>query len=168
MEKVRESYGIVAESMPLEIPFERLYDRKTYDAKKWTIKKIQEDLTEKVKKITQDWNLLTAYLPSDEGDKEQVKNVFVETLDVGIAKSKADDLKAIRAKASQQQAQTDEEPKQYSEHPQIQVGEPNLMNYDKKQRVVAEFVAVRAFYDEMNVLVKKYGAAVKVMEREDL
>ena len=36
------------------------------------------------------------------------------------------------------------------------------------QRVVAEFVAVRAFYDEMNVLVKKYGAAVKVMEREDL
>ena len=84
------------------------------------------------------------------------------------AKSKADDLKAIRAKASQQQAQTDEEPKQYSEHPQIQVGEPNLMNYDKKQRVVAEFVAVRAFYDEMNVLVKKYGAAVKVMEREDL
>ncbi len=168
MEKVRESYCIVAESMPLEIPFERLYDRKTYDAKKWTIKKIQEDLTEKVKKITQDWNLLTAYLPSDEGDKEQVKNVFVETLDVGIAKSKADDLKAIRAKASQQQAQTDEEPKQYSEHPQIQVGEPNLMNYDKKQRVVAEFVAVRAFYDEMNVLVKKYGAAVKVMEREDL
>ena len=109
-----------------------------------------------------------AYLPDDPADLEQVKQVYIDTLDVAIAKSKADDLRAIRHKIASQQAETHEEPKQAPETPQIPNSEPNLMNVDKKQRVVAEFTATRPFYDEMNVLVKKHKVAVKVIEREDL
>lgn len=168
MDEVRESYNIVAQSMPLQIPFEKLYSRKTYDAKKWTVKKILEDLQIRIDKIVQEWKLMGAYLPDYPADLEQVKQVYIDTLDVAIAKSKADDLRAIRHKIASQQAETHEEPKQAPETPQIPNSEPNLMNVDKKQRVVAEFTATRPFYDEMNVLVKKHKVAVKVIEREDL
>lgn len=168
MEEVRESYDIVAKSMPLDIPFENFYIRKNYDAKKWTVKKILEDIQIKIDDVISKWKLLEAYLPSDPADLEQVKMVYIKTLDSGIAKAKADELKALRAKVSEEQKQPSEQP-QMSATVSTTVAEPTpTENTDKKQRVVAQFIAVRAFYDEMNMLVKKYGVSVKVIEREEL
>lgn len=168
MESVREAYKYVSKSMPLDIPFESLYDRKKYDPKAMTVKKIQDDLSEKVKKIVQDWKMLEAYMPDDQADIEQVKKVFIDTLEVGRAKAKADELKAIRAMVSKQ---IDENAKAVKEtmEPSIKVAkQAPVQEKVIKQRILFEIIAERPFFDDMNQLILKYRPQVKVIEKEDI
>lgn len=160
MEEVREQYIAVAQSLPVNIEFEKFYDRKEYDKKTMSVKKILEDMQTKIDKCTQDWEMLKAYLPSDEADVEQVKRVFEDTLNVGMAKAKADDLKAIRERVERQkamQAQQQEAPTP-KETPQP----------IKKQRIMFEITAERPFFDEMNQLILKHNPQVKVIKKEEI
>lgn len=175
MEEVKSNYEIVAKSMPIEIPFEKFYVRKEYDKKSMTVAKIMEDMQKKIDRAITDWNMLEIYLPTDEADVEQVKKVFAETLDVGMAKAKADDLKATRERIEkrkmqeQQEQQSQEEVVYPQEHQQPQQqGSTQTQTQVKKQRIKFEVIAERPFFDAMNELIKQYRPKVTVFEKEDL
>lgn len=175
MEEVKSNYEIVAKAMPIEIPFEKFYIRKEYDKKAMTVAKIMEDMQKKIDRAITDWNMLEIYLPTDEADVEQVKKVFAETLDVGMAKAKADDLKAIRERIEKRKMQEQQEQKSQEEvvYPQEhqqpqQQGSTQTQTQVKKQRIKFEVIAERPFFDAMNELIKQYRPKVTVFEKEEL
>lgn len=63
--------------------------------------KWKKELEEKVKKINQDLEMIKLFLPQDEIEQEQVKFVFYNTLDIGLAKAKADELVELHNKVAQ-------------------------------------------------------------------
>lgn len=168
MEVVRDEYVTVAIAMPIKVPFETLYDRKKYDPKAMSVKEINADMQIKINNIVRDYSMMEMFFPSDEADKEQVKRVYIDTLDIGRAKAKADELKAIRASLSKPEVNTHEEIKEASEqlNEAPEPEEPVLIT--KKQRILVEFISTRPFFDEMNKLIKQYKPQCKVKEREDL
>lgn len=180
MEEVREQYNLVSEAMPIKIPFEKFYIRKDYDKKTMTVDKILEDMQKKVNKAVSDWKMLGAYLPTDEADIEQVKRVFADTLDVGLAKSKADELKAIREQIIKRQQAEKEMQNKQSAQPQIPPqGSQALPKQQmesgtdevKVQRIKFEIIAERPFFDMLNQMVsvnKNHIKSLKVLEREDM
>lgn len=171
MERIRETFNMQASQ--LGIPFEKFYDRKVYDAKKWTDKKILEDIQLKVDKVVKDKELMEIFMPDDLVEQEQVKELYNETLDIGLAKKKADELKALREKVMQEAALS-EEPKKQDEITEDEVHHipeevPKVLKETpKRQRIVAEFIAERAFYDEMNRLVRMHNVQCRVLEREEI
>lgn len=173
MKEVKEQYLLVSQSMPLSVDFEKFYDRKQYDKKTMTVKKIIEDMQIKIDKCIQDWEMLKAYLPNDEADIEQVKKVFAETLNPAIAKAKADELKAIRQRitqAEQEKKQQEVASQPAQEQPMQQetvVHQPQTQPV-KKQRIMFEIIAERSFFDDMNQLILKYRPQVKVIEKEEI
>ena len=173
MEEVKEQYLLVAQSMPISVGFEKFYDRKQYDKKTMTVKKILEDMQTKIDKCIQDWEMLKAYLPNDEADIEQVKKVFAETLNPAIAKAKADELKAIRQRitqAEQEKKQQEVASQPAQEQPMQQetvVHQPQTQPV-KKQRIMFEIIAERPFFDDMNQLILKHRPQVKVIEKEEI
>ena len=179
MEEVKGQYVLVAQSMPLSVDFEKFYDRKQYDKKTMTVKKILEDMQIKIDKCIQDWEMLKAYLPNDEADIEQVKKVFSETLNPGMAKAKADELKAIRQRIEQQKIMQAEQEKKHQETVVSQPAQEQPMQQEtvanqpqtqpvRTQRIMFEIIAERPFFDDMNQLILKHRPQVKVIEKEEI
>lgn len=180
MEEVREQYDLVSQAMPIQISFEKFYIRKEYDKKTMTVDKILEDMQKKVNKAVSDWKMLGAYLPTDEADIEQVKRVYADTLDVGLAKSKADELKAIREQIiKQQQAEKEMQNKQQAQPqtpPQSSQTLPKQQiesdtNEVQVQRIKFEIIAERPFFDMLNQMIavnKNHIKKLSVLEREDM
>lgn len=155
MEHIREMFNAV--TLPLPIRFEQLYDRKDYDRKAMTEKKIMESMQAKINKIVEDSKMMELFMPKDPVEQEQIKRVYCETLMIGMAKQKADELaklhQAVEAKHEKelQEVKTEAQvPKQTAE---------------VKERIVVEFIATRPFYDAMNKLVAQYKPSCKVLER---
>lgn len=161
-EEVRKSYLIVEQTLPFPIPFEQLYDEAEYGKKTVTVPKILELMDKKISKIRQDVALMYAFLPSDMADAQQVKNLYAETLDIGLARSKANELVLLRQQTEYQKKTVEETPNSVQN---VSV-EATANVTENTQRFVAEMIAPRAFFDEMNQLVKKYKAKVKVIERD--
>ncbi len=163
MERIREKYDALP--MPLEIPFEKFYDRKIYDAKKWTDKKIVEDMQIKINKVRDDVEMMELFLPDNPVEQEQIKAVYIDTLEISKAKAKADELKALHESVkAKQEIREIEQPKE------APTPAPTIKEVEtpKRQRIVVEFMAERPFFDEMNKLVAKYRPHCKVLEREDI
>lgn len=168
MERIRENFNAL--ELPLKIPFEKFYDRKKYDAKSKTDKKIMEDMQIKIDKVVNDVRMMTLFMPDEPVEKEQIKQVYIDTLDIGQAKLKADELKALHEKVANKQTEM-EHKAIVPETMEAALNQTPLevkTETPKKQRIVAGFIAERAFFDEMNLLVKKYNAQCKVIEREDM
>lgn len=165
MQKVKETYLIIAQAMPINIAFEKLYIRKEYDKKTMTIKKIEEDIQMKINKIISDYEMIKLFLPENEIEVEQIKEVYAQTLDIGLAKRKADDLLALHEKVAQTQSNEATVTMPVSSKPK-----QNEVDVEKSktERIVVEFIATRPFYDAMNQIIKQYQPQYKIKEREIL
>ena len=170
MEHIREMFNAV--TPPLPIRFEQLYDRKDYDRKAMTEKKIMESMQTKIDKIVEDSKMMQLFMPTDPVEQEQIKQVYCETLMIGMAKQKADELaklhKAVAAKNEKEQQEAVPEVKTAPQVPvsvSNEVTEVPKQTAEMKERIVVEFIATRPFYDAMNQLVAQYKPSCKVLER---
>lgn len=68
-------------------------------------KSIEKDLSAIYDKIVQDLGFMETFLPNDETDIAQIKEVYFQDYDLMRAKVKADDLKRIRETVEQRKAQ---------------------------------------------------------------
>lgn len=170
MEHIREMFNAV--TLPLPIGFEQLYDRKDYDRKAMTEKKIMESMQTKIDKIVEDSKMMQLFMPTDPVEQEQIKQVYCETLMIGMAKQKADELaKLHQAVAAKNEKEQQEAVPEVKTAPQVPVSVSNEVTEvpkqtaEMKERIVVEFIATRPFYDAMNQLVAQYKPSCKVLER---
>lgn len=110
--EVKEKCADMLLSLPFEIDFNKLYNHEEYDKKTYSVKKVVEEIQERVNKINQSWHMLMNLLPEDEVEAEQVKMVFIDTFDLISAKRKADELSELRKfaqnkKVAEQEIQKD-------------------------------------------------------------
>lgn len=172
MEHIRKLFNAV--TLPLPISFEQLYDRKDYDRKAMTEKKIMESMQAKIDKIVEDSKMMELFMPKDPVEQEQIKRVYCETLMIGMAKQKADELaKLHQAVAAKHEKEQQEAVSEAKTEPQESVSANEVTEVPKqtaeiKERIVVEFIATRPFYDAMNKLVAQYKPSCKVKEREVL
>ncbi len=163
MERIREKFNEIP--LPLPIRFEQLYDRKDYDRKAMTEKKIMESMQAKIDKIVEDAKMMDLFLPDNPVEREQIKRVYCETLEIGAAKQKADDLVKLH-KEVESKKQVSTQPKE--ERSEVETMAKPKVETLRQQRILVEFVATRPFYDAMNKLVAEYRPHCKVIEREDV
>lgn len=178
MKSVREAFNLIANSLPIPLSFDVLYVRKDYDKKTMTYNKITEDMQKKINLAVDTWKLLEPHLPADPADLEQVKELFVQTLDSNKAKAKSDELKRIREQIKQRELEKQKLAEQANTRTQVvekeavkpqqeQVVSNNNVP-QKKQRIVVEFVSTRPFFDAMNKLILEYKPTCKVIDKVDI
>lgn len=151
------------------VSLDKIFDKKWLNktCKNW---KIQID--EKIKQIEDDLELINNFGISEE-EKEEVKGFYLECLNISQARAQFDAQKerreALRKKqeenARQQEQALQAQQKPIERHSQ---DVEEIIEVPKKQRIKVEFIATRQFYDEMNVLIKKYRPQVKILEREEI
>lgn len=175
-EEKKELIQKVYDAYCLPVQFEKVLD-KSWLNKSCANTKWKKELEEKVAKIKQDMEMIKVFRPADKADAMQVSNVYLETLDVGLAKAKADELIALREKACQMEDMKPQEEipvapeiervdfKQEMEMEFDKALEESL-NKQKMKKVTAEMIGPFEFFDEMNQLVKKYNAQCKVIKKE--
>lgn len=98
MERIRENFNEL--KLPLPITFEQLYDCKEYGKKSKSEKSILVDMQKKINKIVSDSKLMALFLPTDLVEQEQIKRVYCNTLDIDMAKEKADELAKLHEKVA--------------------------------------------------------------------
>lgn len=158
------------------VPFNKIFNPKWTNAST-SKKEVSEELVKIVNKINQDIELIEVFRPLDKADAMQVSNLYLETLDIGLAKAKSDELIALR-KQAQEEAQ--------KEAAQEEIVAPEIERVDFKQEMEMEFdkalqesfdkpkmkrvevilTGSFEFFDEMNQLVKKYNVQCKVLKKE--
>lgn len=169
IQKVYDAYG-------LPVQFEKVLD-KSWLNKSCANTKWNKELEEKVAKIKQDMEMIKVFRPTDKADAMQVSNVYLDTLDVGLAKAKADELVALREKARKMEdMKPQEEVSVAPEIVRVDFKQEMEMEFDKAleesfnnpkmKKVTAEMIGPFEFFDEMNQLVKKYNAQCKVIKKE--
>lgn len=104
MEEVRVTYLTVSPNMPIQVDFEKMYDRKAYDKNTMTVKKILEDIQLKIDKVVQDWGMMQLFITDlTDVEVEQIKEVYAEKFDtesIARAKQKADQLIRLHEKVA--------------------------------------------------------------------
>ena len=109
-----------------------------------------------------------------EQEKTEVKGYYLDCLDLATARNMFDEQKKRREAIERQRKEVskpnDQEVVQasYGSVEQQKEEVEQIIKEPKKQRIKVEFVAKRPFYDEMNVLIRKYRPQVKILEREDI
>lgn len=162
------------------IPFEKIFNPKWLNSN-CSKKQCTEELLDKVNKIKNEMTLIKCFMPTDKADARQVQNLYLQTLDIGLAKAKADELIAIREQAqaeAQKEAQQQEivapkvEEDTFKEELDRDINKVLEQTFDvpkpTMKRVNAIMTGPVEFFNEMNALVKKYNAECKVLSKEVL
>lgn len=158
------------------VPFEKIFNPKWLNTN-CSKKACTEELLAKVNRIKNDMTMIKCFMPQDKGDAKQVQNLYLETLDIGLAKSKSDELIALRKQAQEEevkQAPQEEivapatEKDDFKQTFENKVAKALEQSFDKTKmkRVNAIMTGSFEFFDEMNALVKKYKAECKVISKE--
>lgn len=128
--------------------------------------KAQIDL--RIDEINSQLEIIDNFGVSDE-EKEEIKGYYLDCLNVMEARRTFDVQKERREQLKKQQEQ-----KQASKHQKQAPGDTfkeeikKEVQQVKKQRIVAQFIASREFYDYLNVAIKKYNPKVEILEKEDM
>lgn len=152
------------------VPLSKLFDEKWLNK---TCNDWKEQLDTKIDRINQELDIINSFGLTDE-EKLEIKGYYLDCLDLTAARNQYDIQKERREALKKQQSaveeQKQEEVVQASyEHMEQQTQEvEQVIEKSKKQRIKVEFIATRQFYDEMNILIKKYRPQVKILEREDI
>lgn len=154
------------------VHLDKLFDQKWLNK---TCNDWKEQLDQKVNAINQGLDVINSFGVSDE-EKEEIKGYYLDCLNVVQARQTFDSQKERREqlKKLQEQRQIEQESKrapqvQKASHSEpLQEETPKQVQQVKKQRIVAEFIATREFYDYLNVAIKKYKPQVKIIEKEDI
>lgn len=152
------------------VPLSKLFDKKWLNK---TCKNWKEQLDEKIDCINKELDVIDSFGISEQ-EKTEVKGYYLDCLDLATARNMFDEQKKHREAIKKQQGEVSKQKKQKPLQAPYDFVEPQtkkeeqIIKEPKKQRIKVEFVAERPFYDEMNILIKKYRPQVKILEREDI
>lgn len=147
------------------VHLDKLFDQKWLNK---TCNDWKEQLDQKVNAINQGLDVINSFGVSDE-EKEEIKGYYLDCLNVVQARQTFDSQKERREQLKRLQEQ--------KQAPQVQKASPSEPLQEqthkeeqqvKRQRIVAEFIATREFYDYLNIAIKKYNPKVKILEKEDV
>ncbi len=163
------------------IPFEKIFNPKWLNTK-CSKKACTEELLAKVNRIKNDMTMIKCFMPQDKGDAKQVQNLYLETLDIGLAKAKSDELIALRKQAQEEevkQAPQEEivahviEKNTFKEEFNKDINKVLESTFDRPvsvkptRKVVTSILSGPVeFFDEMNKLIKKYNVQCQVISKE--
>lgn len=170
-EEKKELIRQVYEVYGLPVAFEKVLDPKWLN-KSCATSKWKKELEEKVARITNEMELIRCFMPYDKGDALQVQELYLDTLDIGRAKAKSDELISLREKASQMaQNQPEKEIAPVIEN--VDFKQEMEMEYEDnykeptRKRLMVKLDGPIEFFNKMNELIKKYNVECRVMEREE-
>lgn len=171
-EKQEKQRNIIAyyntKNMSDLIDFDLIFDPKWLN-KSCSEKQWKEALDAVENKVEKDYEMLKLFLPQDMSERTQVLDVYYKTLELGQAKAKADYLASIREKAAQRQQMEAVQPKKEVEQPIVQKEEQEVLQAPLKQlHYVVEFIGDRAFFDDMNKIIVRHKAKVKILKKEEI
>lgn len=152
------------------VPLSKLFDKKWLNktCKNWKIQ-----LDEKIDCINRELDIIGSFGLAEQ-EKTEVKGYYLDCLDLATARNMFDEQKKRREAIERQQKEVskpnDQEVVQasYGSVEQQTKKEEQIIKEPKKQRIKFEIVAIRDFYDEVNILIEKYKAQVKILEKEDI
>lgn len=152
------------------VPLSKLFDDKWLNK---TCNNWKEQLNSKIDRINQELDIINSFgLTNDE--KLEIKGYYLECLDLTTARNQFD-VQKERREALKSQQEAVEQPKEQEvvqasyDFVEKQTQEvEQVIEKPKRQRIKVEFIATRTFYDEMNVLIRKYKPQVRIIEREDI
>lgn len=139
--------------------------------KKWLNKtcsnwKAQIDL--RIDEINSQLDIIDNFGVSDE-EKEEIKGYYLDCLNVMEARRTFDVKKERREQLKKQQEQKQaSKPQKQAPSETFKEEIKKEVQQVKKQRIVAQFIATREFYDYLNVAIKKYNPKVEILEKEDI
>ena len=147
------------------VHLDKLFDQKWLNK---TCNDWKEQLDQKVNAINQGLDVINSFGVSDE-EKEEIKGYYLDCLNVVQARQTFDSQKERREqlKKLQEQKQAPQVRKVSHSKP-LQEQIHKKAQQVKRQRIVAEFIATREFYDYLNVAIKKYNPKVKILEKENI
>lgn len=143
--------------------FELVFDEK-YLNKTSSAKAIEEDLKSKFKRACEYEGFLTTFLPKDEFEQEQVKEVFYNTLDLQLAKVKADELKKLHEQVDKMIKE-----KHFNQEVRSEPQKEPVSNENKKDEVLVAFRmkgarnVLKAFNQVLNDFIKNNDVKVEVL-----
>ena len=160
--QIEEFWYTLTKKYPFELVFEKKMLNKTV-----TAKSIEDHLKKVLAKAIEGEKVMETFLPKDQFQAEQVKDVYYRTMDLAQAKAKADELARISQqvevlKAEESKPQPKVEPVQ--EVPKTQA--------DTHEGIYGATFAVEGTFDDMAnlskelvVLFKKYNIKAKVEKK---
>lgn len=151
------------------VPLNKIFDKKWLNksCKNW-----KDQMNEKIKQIEDGLELINNFGISEE-EKEEVKGFYLECLNISQARAQFDAQKERRESLRKQQEENARKQEQVLQTQQKPIERHSQkveqdIEIPKKQRINVVFEATRDFYDEMNVLIRKYKPLVKIISREDV
>lgn len=170
-ENIKQAFELFVKSNNLDtrISFDFLYDEKEYAKKSVTEEKALIDLQNKISQIQKDLTVIDTVFAEQE--KVLLENYYFQSYDLLKAKEKLDEFKENQARqekikqAQEEKAKAIEELRQAETPKEEVIKQPTLESVSIVQVVTATMEAPREFFDELNLLVRKYKAKVKVTSR---
>lgn len=164
-ERIRQSFEVYATSNNLDerIKFDYLYDDKEFSKKAMTEDKILAKMQDKLNQIKNELSVVCALLEDE--DRVILEDYYYQTYDLIQAKAKFDDFKVQQQRINARKQEVIEEPKVAQNEPIKATTQVTFDSINTIHVMTATMEAPREFFDEMNGLVKKYKAKVKVTSR---
>lgn len=144
-------------------PFELVFEKKMLN-KTCSTKSIEEYLKKVLAKAMENEQVMETFLPEDKFQAEQVKDVFYRTMDLSMAKAKADELSRISSQIKEEEAipqVPEKQPEEKAENPQTKEPEQKTI-YGATFSVEGTYDDMANLSKELVILFKKYGIKAKV------
>ena len=153
--------------------FELISLDKIFDSK-WlnkTCNDWKQQIDSIINRINQELDLINNFDLSSE-EKTELKGFYLDCLDITNARTQFDAQKqrreALKKMQQEQSSQNAPQPQQSVSTETCRDETPKEVEQLKKERIVAEFIGTRPFFDEMNGVTRKHKVQVKIIEREDM
>ncbi len=163
--QIEEFWYTLTKKYPFELVFEKKMLNKTV-----TAKSIEDHLKKVLAKAMDGEKVMETFLPKDQFQAEQVKDVYYRTMDLAQAKAKADELARISQQVEVLKAEEPpKEPKNHQVEPVQEVPKTQANTHDGIYG--ATFMVEGTFDDmanlskELVVLFKKYNIKAKVEKK---
>ena len=158
------------------VKFDTIYNKRWMN-KTYELAKIETDMDEIVAQVNKDLELMELFLPKEDFEREQVLLEYENTLDIGVAKAKAEQLEKIKEQVKEKKK---EKPKEDIQKP-ICFGNPDLNGFDdlpietEEQakryavfRIEGSYEAFVKVNSELPKLFKELGITFKVIEKGEM
>ena len=161
--QIEEFWYTLTKKYPFELVFEKKMLNKTV-----TVKQIEDHLKKVLAKAMEGERVMETFLPKDQFQAEQVKDVYYRTMDLAQAKSKADEL--VRISQQVEVLKRAEEPKPQPKAEPVQKAPKTQANthdgiYGALFSVEGTFDDMANLSKELVVLFKKYNIKAKVEKK---
>lgn len=174
--EIKKLWKEKSDELPINVQFDMVYDKRWLN-KTTSMNEIESDMYHAIKKVNDDLTMLERFFPEDEFEKEQVLMKYEQTLDVKEAITKADDLKALRAKVEEMTKKKEKEsqPQEpicfenpenntWYEEPKEEAQEKEVIRYAKFE-IEGPESAFKILNANLPALLKQWGITFRVTEK---